>query len=96
MLNPDGVVFGNYRCSQLGCDLNRKWNSACRLLHPAIYYTLQMMKMTRFHVKIQLFCDFHGHNRKQGTFFYGGTYPNYANDGRSNNALIRIVPLMCC
>lgn len=25
MLNPDGVVQGNYRCSLLGCDLNRKW-----------------------------------------------------------------------
>ena len=25
MLNPDGVIQGNYRCSLLGCDLNRKW-----------------------------------------------------------------------
>ena len=25
MLNPDGVIYGNYRCSLLGCDLNRKW-----------------------------------------------------------------------
>jgi murein tripeptide amidase MpaA len=25
MLNPDGVIFGNYRCSLLGCDLNRQW-----------------------------------------------------------------------
>jgi murein tripeptide amidase MpaA len=25
MLNPDGVIHGNYRCSLLGCDLNRKW-----------------------------------------------------------------------
>ena len=24
MLNPDGVLYGNYRCSLLGCDLNRK------------------------------------------------------------------------
>jgi hypothetical protein len=23
MLNPDGVVNGNYRCSLAGCDLNR-------------------------------------------------------------------------
>ena len=23
MLNPDGVIYGNYRCSLSGCDLNR-------------------------------------------------------------------------
>ena len=47
MLNPDGVVFGNYRCSQLGADLNRKWHIANRLLHPNIYYTLEMMSMLK-------------------------------------------------
>ena len=25
MLNPDGVICGNYRCSLAGCDLNRRW-----------------------------------------------------------------------
>ena len=25
MLNPDGVISGNYRCSLLGVDLNRRW-----------------------------------------------------------------------
>ena len=24
MLNPDGVINGNYRCSLAGCDLNRQ------------------------------------------------------------------------
>ena len=23
MLNPDGVIYGNYRCGLAGCDLNR-------------------------------------------------------------------------
>ena len=44
MLNPDGVMHGNYRCSLLGCDLNRKWFSPNRLLHPTIYYTKAMIK----------------------------------------------------
>jgi murein tripeptide amidase MpaA len=26
MLNVDGVINGNYRCSLASCDLNRKWN----------------------------------------------------------------------
>lgn len=25
MLNPDGVIVGNYRCSLTGLDLNRQW-----------------------------------------------------------------------
>ncbi len=25
MLNPDGVIQGNYRCSLAGCDLNRRY-----------------------------------------------------------------------
>ncbi len=27
MLNPDGVINGNYRCSLSGSDLNRRWKS---------------------------------------------------------------------
>ena len=27
MLNPDGVINGNYRCSLAGCDLNRRWKT---------------------------------------------------------------------
>jgi hypothetical protein len=96
MLNPDGVVFGNYRCSQLGSDLNRKWDCANRLLHPTIFYSKLMIRMMRHLVRVQVFVDFHGHNRKQGAFFYGGTYFNYEQDGRTKNALIRILPLMCC
>ena len=24
MMNPDGVIYGNYRCDLTGCDINRK------------------------------------------------------------------------
>jgi len=30
MLNPDGVINGNYRCSLAGCDLNRRWKTPNR------------------------------------------------------------------
>ena len=30
MLNPDGVINGNYRCSLAGCDLNRRWKNPSR------------------------------------------------------------------
>lgn len=27
MMNPDGVILGNYRCSLAGFDLNRVWEA---------------------------------------------------------------------
>jgi cytosolic carboxypeptidase protein 2/3 len=39
MLNPDGVINGNYRCSLAGCDLNRRWKRPSKVLHPTIYAT---------------------------------------------------------
>jgi len=27
MLNPDGVIHGNYRCDLAGVDLNRRWRT---------------------------------------------------------------------
>ena len=37
MLNPDGVIHGNYRTNLSGIDLNRVWNNADRQLSPEIY-----------------------------------------------------------
>lgn len=39
MLNVDGVINGNYRCSLAACDLNRKWIQPSKVLHPTIYAT---------------------------------------------------------
>lgn len=44
MLNPDGVVNGNYRCSLAGVDLNRTWMEPSRKLHPTINNTKLMIK----------------------------------------------------
>lgn len=43
MLNPDGVIHGNYRCSLAGVDLNRRWKKPNKILHPEIYYTKKMI-----------------------------------------------------
>lgn len=44
MLNPDGVIYGNYRSSILGVDLNRRWKNPSKFLHPTIYYTKSYIK----------------------------------------------------
>ncbi len=33
MMNPDGVVHGNYRCSLSGTDLNRQWECPSKVFY---------------------------------------------------------------
>lgn len=37
MLNPDGVVAGNFRTSYSGKDLNRQFNKLDKLIYPEIF-----------------------------------------------------------
>ena len=96
MLNCDGVIYGNYRCSLLGVDLNRKWMTPNRFLHPEVFYSKLMIRYAHIERKVILYCDMHGHSRKQNCFFYGCTYKNYEHEGRIKNAYLRVIPLLCC
>jgi murein tripeptide amidase MpaA len=71
MLNPDGVINGNYRCSLAGCDLNRRWKAPSKTLHPTIYYTKQLVINFAKEREMAVFCDFHGHSRRKNIFMYG-------------------------
>ena len=71
MLNPDGVINGNYRCSLAGSDLNRKWKTPNKILHPVIYNAKRFIKTFAAEYDIELICDFHGHSRKKNVFMYG-------------------------
>lgn len=71
MLNPDGVVLGNYRTSLSGQDLNRQWIGATARLFPEIFYTKQMLSKTLGSRDIFMFVDVHGHSRKKNVFMYG-------------------------
>ena len=71
MLNPDGVINGNYRCSLAGCDLNRRWKTPSKMLHPTIYQTKKLVKQIHQERGLVMFCDLHGHSRKQNVFMYG-------------------------
>lgn len=44
MLNPDGVIVGNHRCSLTGQDLNRKYRSKMKKSYPSVWYTRSMVK----------------------------------------------------
>lgn len=36
MINVDGVICGNYRCSISGKDLNRNWKDPNQMLFPEV------------------------------------------------------------
>lgn len=72
MLNPDGVINGNHRCSLAGEDLNRCWMCPCPRAQPTIFHCkglLQFMHMLNRSPLV--FCDYHGHSRKKNVFLYG-------------------------
>jgi murein tripeptide amidase MpaA len=65
MLNIDGVIYGSYRCSLLGFDLNRKWDHPDKFFDPTIYYTKKMIKAFQEEREVQLYIDLHGHSMKR-------------------------------
>uniref|UniRef100_A0A674N0P8 Cytosolic carboxypeptidase 1 n=1 Tax=Takifugu rubripes TaxID=31033 RepID=A0A674N0P8_TAKRU len=72
MLNPDGVINGNHRCSLSGEDLNRQWQNPSPELHPTIYHTKSLLQYLAHIQRAPLvFCDYHGHSRKKNVFIYG-------------------------
>ncbi|XP_057185932.1 cytosolic carboxypeptidase 2 isoform X1 [Triplophysa rosa] len=73
MLNPDGVVVGNYRCSLAGRDLNRNYRTLLRDSFPCIWHTRNMVKRLLTEREVVVYCDFHGHSRKNNVFMYGCT-----------------------
>jgi len=73
ILNPDGVINGNYRCSLSGQDLNRRWKNPSRVLHPVVFAVKKMMRIFAKERQICLYCDLHGHSRRKNIFMYGNS-----------------------
>jgi hypothetical protein len=91
MLNPEGVICGNSRCSITGTDLNRRWNAPDEILHPQVFYLKNLMKKLITEKKsILAFCDLHGHTRKNSSFIYGCN--KMANGGFCSWTKIRLLP----
>ncbi|XP_072820516.1 cytosolic carboxypeptidase 3 isoform X12 [Vicugna pacos] len=71
MLNPDGVIVGNYRCSLAGQDLNRNYTSLLKESYPSVWYTRNMIHRLMEKQEVILYCDLHGHSKKENIFMYG-------------------------
>ena len=71
MLNPDGVINGNYRCALAGHDMNRRWIRPLQREHAPIFHLKNLIQDLQRDRGVLLFCYLHGHSRKQGVFAYG-------------------------
>jgi hypothetical protein len=71
MLNPDGVIYGNNRCSLAGVDLNRQWKIPMKGLHPTVFHLKALMQAQRRLREVLCYVDLHGHSRKYNVFMYG-------------------------
>ena len=74
MLNPDGVVAGNYRTSLAGNDLNRKFDHPDFRLHPTVWNIKRMTEQICYSVgadNLSFYIDMHGHSRKKNVFIFG-------------------------
>lgn len=76
MLNPDGVVAGNYRTSLFGKDLNRTFDQSRKFAFPEIYHLLRFAEeVKKVHKKrFCIYLDLHGHSIKKNIFMYGPDY----------------------
>jgi len=78
MLNPDGVIVGNYRCSLARADLNRVYKRPVKELFPSVWHTKHMAEsflQEKGPKAIIAYVDLHGHSRKNNVFTYGCHLP---------------------
>eukprot|EP00656_Telonema_subtile_P039563 TRINITY_DN4465_c0_g1_i4.p1 TRINITY_DN4465_c0_g1~~TRINITY_DN4465_c0_g1_i4.p1 ORF type:complete len:1052 (+),score=170.78 TRINITY_DN4465_c0_g1_i4:83-3238(+) len=77
MLNPDGVINGNYRTSIIGRDLNRQWRDPTLSKMPAIFNAKKLLANLSTQAAqndtgpVAFYIDLHGHSRAKGVFTYG-------------------------
>lgn len=76
MLNPDGVVLGNYRCSLMGFDLNRHWQEPSPWAHPTLVACKKhLMDLdSDDSVHLDFYIDIHAHSTMMNGFMYGNIY----------------------
>ena len=91
MLNPDGVIHGNYRCSLAGCDLNRKYMNTDPQLHPTIYAVKELISSMSKGRGVSLYLDIHGHSQRKNVFLYGCD-PNQTNVDKIISAVQTLSP----
>ncbi|CAD8082969.1 unnamed protein product [Paramecium primaurelia] len=76
MLNPDGVIAGNFRTCLQGMDLNRQFSNPDQNTTPQIYQIKRMIEKLKNPPFVYI--DMHGHSLKKNLFIYGPEYPIFS------------------
>ena len=92
MVNPDGVIMGNYRTGFSGSDLNRQFLSPDPQLHPIVVAIKAMVAQVARTHKLLAFLDFHAHSKKKYIFLYGPRYPLH----EQKYYAVRVLPKLIC
>ena len=100
MVNPDGVIAGNYRTSLIGKDPNRlylqndpqnpRYSKIDDVLKPEIIAMKKLIEECKSSETkgVLAFIDVHHHSQKRGSFMYGP----YHNIISSKHAEVRVLP----
>lgn len=73
MINPDGVVLGNYRTGLSGRDFNREFIDPNRTWFVEVNELKAYLQRCKwvYQKNFEFFLDFHGHTVKKNSFTYG-------------------------
>ena len=94
MLNPDGVIAGNFRTGLAGNDLNRKFAEPNEKLHPTVFAMKKMVEELRAKkIKVWAYLDFHGHSTKKNVFIYAPEFPVHSPYYYKNKILPKLISL---
>lgn len=88
MLNPDGVLIGNYRTGIIGDDFNRQFNVNKPEFYPEISALKRLVGKCKKEGEVELFLDLHGHSVLKNSFIYGPSESD-SSKFKSNNELMQ-------
>lgn len=71
--------------------MNRCWDAPDPVLHAPIAKLKELLADACVYPGVDLFCDVHGHSRKEGIFMYGCVPPSSMSASRN---LPRVLPML--
>jgi hypothetical protein len=85
------IMLPLFVCRLSGHDMNRCWDAPDPVSHAPIAKLKELLAGACAYPGVDLFCDVHGHSRKEGIFMYGCVPPSSTTTSRN---LPRVLPML--